>query len=72
YYDCAQAALEGVFRMRTFFQSIGLPLSFADAKLPLDGIEVLASQAVRKGPLGSYTKLDKSAVESILNSVKGL
>ncbi|MDR1221210.1 MAG: iron-containing alcohol dehydrogenase [Treponema sp.] len=69
-YDCAQAALEGVFRMRSFFQSIGLPLTFVDAKLPADHIEEIASQVTRNGLIGNYTKLDKCAVEYILNSVK--
>ncbi|MDR1867688.1 MAG: iron-containing alcohol dehydrogenase [Treponema sp.] len=66
YYDFIQAAFEGVFRMRNFFKSIGLPVSFADAQLPTDQIEKMAFQAVRRGPLGNYTKLDKTAVESIL------
>ncbi|MDR2194822.1 MAG: iron-containing alcohol dehydrogenase [Treponema sp.] len=72
YYDCAQAALDGAFRMRTFFQAIGLPVSFADAKLPVEHIEELAAQAVWNGPVGGYMALDKSAVEAILRSAAGI
>jgi alcohol dehydrogenase YqhD (iron-dependent ADH family) len=66
YYDPEQAALEGVFRLRNFFRSIGLPVSFADAKLETGRIPEMAQRAVKFGPLGNFKKLDAGAIESIL------
>jgi alcohol dehydrogenase YqhD (iron-dependent ADH family) len=65
FYDYEQAAQEGVFRMRNFFRSIGLPVSFKDANLPVDRIPEMAQRAVRFGPLGSYRKLSAGDVEAI-------
>jgi alcohol dehydrogenase YqhD (iron-dependent ADH family) len=65
FYDYEQAVLEGVFRMKNFFRSIGLPVSFGDAKLPTDRIGEMAQRAVRFGPLGSYRKLAAKDVEAI-------
>ncbi|MDR2759636.1 MAG: iron-containing alcohol dehydrogenase [Spirochaetaceae bacterium] len=65
YYDYEQAALEGVFRLKNFFRSIGLPVSFADAKLPADRIPEMAKRTVRFGPVGMYKKLDAKDVEAI-------
>jgi alcohol dehydrogenase YqhD (iron-dependent ADH family) len=65
FYDYEQAALEGAFRMKNFFRSIGLPVSFKDANLPVDRIPEMARRAVRFGPLGNYRKLDEKDVEAI-------
>ncbi|MDR0377786.1 MAG: iron-containing alcohol dehydrogenase [Spirochaetaceae bacterium] len=65
FYDYEQAALEGVFRMKNFFRSIGLPVSFKDAALPVDRIPEMARRAVRFGPLGNYRKLESGDVEAI-------
>jgi alcohol dehydrogenase YqhD (iron-dependent ADH family) len=65
FYDYEQAALEGVFRMKNFFRSIGLPVSFADAKLDAGRIGELAERAVKFGPLGAYRKLNLADVEAI-------
>jgi alcohol dehydrogenase YqhD (iron-dependent ADH family) len=65
FYDLEQAALEGVFRMRNFFRSIGLPVSFAGAKLPTDKIPEMSKEVVKRGPDGSYKKLDAKDVEAI-------
>jgi alcohol dehydrogenase YqhD (iron-dependent ADH family) len=66
FYNYEQAALEGVFRLKNFFRSIGLPVSFIEAKLPLDAINEMAQRTVRFGPVGNYKKLDAGDVESIL------
>jgi alcohol dehydrogenase YqhD (iron-dependent ADH family) len=66
YYDFEQAAMEGVFRMKNFFRSIGLPVSFADLKLPTDRIPEMAQRTVKFGPVGTYKKLDAKDVEAIL------
>jgi alcohol dehydrogenase YqhD (iron-dependent ADH family) len=65
FYDYEQAAMEGVFRMKNFFRSIGLPVSFGDAKLPTDRIPEMAQRAVRFGPLGAYRRLEAADVEAI-------
>jgi alcohol dehydrogenase YqhD (iron-dependent ADH family) len=66
FYGYEQAALEGVFRMKNFFRSIGLPVSFADAKLDTGRIPEMAERAVKFGPLGNYRKLQAGDVEAIL------
>jgi alcohol dehydrogenase YqhD (iron-dependent ADH family) len=65
FYDYKQAALEGVFRMKNFFRSIGLPVSFAEAKLDTSRITEMAQRAVKFGPLGNFRKLDEKDVEAI-------
>ena len=65
FYDYAQAALEGVFRMENFFKSIGLPVRFVDARLETSRIREMAGRALKFGPLGNYNKLDENAVEEI-------
>jgi alcohol dehydrogenase YqhD (iron-dependent ADH family) len=66
FYDYEQAALEGVFRLKNFFRSIGLPVSFADAGLDGSKIPEIAKRAVKFGPLGNYRKFDASDVEAVL------
>jgi len=67
FYNFEQAALEGVFRMKNFFRSIGLPVSFADAQPKIDAgrIGEMAKRAVSFGPIGSYRKLEQKDVEAI-------
>ena len=65
YYDLEQAAMEGIFRMKNFFRSIGLPVSFADAQLDSSRIGEIAKRAVKFGPIGNYRKLDEQDVEAI-------
>jgi alcohol dehydrogenase YqhD (iron-dependent ADH family) len=65
FYDYEQAALEGVFRMKNFFRSIGLPVNFADAKIDVSRISEMAKRAVGFGPIGNYRKLEAKDVEAI-------
>jgi len=65
FYDFEQAAWEGIFRMKNFFRSIGLPVSFAEAKLDASRIGEMAKRAVKFGPLGNYRKLEEKDVEAI-------
>ncbi|MDR2480038.1 MAG: iron-containing alcohol dehydrogenase [Treponema sp.] len=65
FYDYRQAALEGVFRMKNFFSSLGLPVNFADAKLDTAKIPEMARRAVKFGPVGNYRKLDEKDIEAI-------
>ncbi|MDR1970549.1 MAG: iron-containing alcohol dehydrogenase [Treponema sp.] len=65
FYDYEQAVLEGIFRMKNFFKSIGLPVSFEDAKLDSAKIPLMAEQAVKFGPVGNYRKLYAQDIEAI-------
>ncbi|GHU54500.1 NADH-dependent alcohol dehydrogenase [Spirochaetia bacterium] len=65
FYDYEQAALEGVFRLKNFFRSIGLPVSFADAQLDTGRIPEMAKRAVKFGPVGNYRKLGEKDIEAI-------
>ena len=65
FYDPLQAAMEGVFRLKNFLSSIGLPVSFAGANLGKDQIPGMSKEAVKFGPLGNFRKLDAGAVEAI-------
>jgi alcohol dehydrogenase YqhD (iron-dependent ADH family) len=67
FYDLEQAALEGIFRMKNYFRSIGLPVSFADAKIDPSRIGEMARRAVKFGPVGNYRKLDEKDIETIYN-----
>jgi alcohol dehydrogenase YqhD (iron-dependent ADH family) len=71
FYDPEQAAGEGITRMEDFFRSIGLPVCFADAKLPTDKIKEMAAHAV-KFPLGVFKPLTAADVEAILKLAAGL
>jgi len=63
--DLEQTALEGISRMRDYFRSLGLPVSFADAKLDVSRIGEMAKRAVVFGPIGSYRRLEEKDVEAI-------
>jgi alcohol dehydrogenase YqhD (iron-dependent ADH family) len=65
YYSYEQAALEGVFRLKNFFRSLGLPVCFDDAKLDASKIPEMAKRAVKFGPLGNYRKLAEKDIEAI-------
>jgi len=65
FYDFEQAAKEGILRMKDFFRSIGLPVSFAEAKLDTSRIGEMAERTVKFGPFGSYRKLEEKDVEAI-------
>ncbi|MDR2305160.1 MAG: iron-containing alcohol dehydrogenase [Treponema sp.] len=65
FYDYKQAAFEGIFRIKNFWHSIGLPVSFADAKLDSSRIPEMSKRAVKFGPLGQYRSLNEKDVEAI-------
>ena len=65
YYDYEQAALEGIRRMKDFYRSIGLPVSFADAKIETARLGEMAKRVVKFGAIGSYKKLEEKDIEAI-------
>ncbi|MCL1836943.1 MAG: iron-containing alcohol dehydrogenase [Treponema sp.] len=65
FYGPEQAALEGIFRMKNFFRSIGLPVSLAEANIDASRIGEMAHRAVKFGPLGNFRKLEEKDIEAI-------
>jgi hypothetical protein len=65
YYDIEQAAREGIFRLKNYFRSIGMPVSFADAGIETTRIPEMAKQAVKFGPIGNLRKLEEKDIEAI-------
>jgi len=65
FYDFEQAAREGISRIKNFYRSIGLPVSFADAGIETSRIGEMAKRAVKFGPVGGYRALGEKDVEAI-------
>lgn len=57
--------LEGIEKLKNFFRSIGLPVSFKDAKIPDDQIEVMAKKCTERGSIGNFRKLNTIDVAQI-------
>ncbi len=60
-------ALEGIERLVSFFQSIGLPTSLSDADIGEEKFEEMAQKCVATGPKGSFIKMH---AEDVLNILK--
>lgn len=65
-FNIEEAALEGIKRTKAFFKSLGMPVSFQDADIPLDRISEMAKKATEAGPQGQFTKLNEKDVAAIL------
>lgn len=61
-----RTALEGIARMKSFFKSLGLPVSLKEANIPTDRLEEMAQKATADKPTGNFVKLDKNDVLNIL------
>lgn len=59
--------LEGIARMQAFFKKLGMPLTFADAGMPVDMIEEMADKATYgdRIPVGNFVKIGKEAMVDI-------
>ncbi len=68
--DATDIADRGIEAVEHFFTSLGLPTTFAQAKIPTDRFEEMAEKAVWAGPLGNFTKIGKSDVLAILALAK--
>jgi len=60
-----QIALEGIRRLKNFYDSIGMPTNLKTLGVKDNRYNVMAEKAVRSGPLGGVKKLDKEDVVSI-------
>ena len=65
--DPKQTALEGVARLKAFFRSIQMPLSFEEIGAREEDIPLLTqkTRADKEGLLGSFVRLNKQDVEAI-------
>lgn len=61
--------LEGIARMQEFFRKLGMPLTFADAGMPVDRFEEMADKATYGDtiPVGNFVKIGKEAMIDIYN-----
>ena len=59
--------LEGIARMQEFFRKLGMPLTFADAGLPVDRFEEMADKATCGDtvPVGNFVKIGKEDMMEI-------
>ena len=63
---------EGIDRLKTFYRSLGLPLSFQEAKLPVTDLDEMAEKCTRGGPIGSFKTLYKEDVLAIYRMASSL
>lgn len=68
--DVTAIADKGIEAVENFFIALGLPTTFAQAKIPTDRFEEMAEKAVWAGSLGNFTKIGKDDVLSILELAK--
>lgn len=52
-----EVALEGIMKTKEFFQSIGMPTSFAEANLPTSEIEDMAKRTFERNQYGALLKM---------------
>ncbi|AOZ91840.1 iron-containing alcohol dehydrogenase [Paenibacillus crassostreae] len=62
-----QICAEGIEALRTFWNSIGAPNRLADYDIDDSKIDIMAEKAVRFGPFGNFSKLEKADVIKIYN-----
>ncbi len=65
-----EIADKGIAAVKSFFNSLGLPTSFTEAKIPTDKFEEMAEKAVWSGSLGGFTKIQRDDVLAILELAK--
>lgn len=65
-----EVALKGIKRFEGFLKDIGMPLTFEEAKLPIDKFQLMAEKCTFDGPVGFFKKLNKEDVEGILELIR--
>ncbi len=59
-----RTALEGIARLKSFWQSIGMPVTLPELGVPQDHLAEMAKNAVSFGPLGQFVSIqEKDALE---------
>jgi len=61
-----EIALAGIQATRDFFTRIGAPATLGDVGIGWEKLDVMAEDAVRFGPIGSFRRLEKDDVKAIL------
>jgi len=61
-----EIALAGIQATRDFFTRIGAPATLGDVGIGREKLDVMAEDAVRFGPIGSFRRLEKDDVKAIL------
>jgi alcohol dehydrogenase YqhD (iron-dependent ADH family) len=60
-----EAGLEGIEKLREFWNSIGAPSQLADYKIDDSKLEVMADKAMVNGEFGNFAKLNRDDVLEI-------
>jgi alcohol dehydrogenase YqhD (iron-dependent ADH family) len=63
--DPERTAVEGIRRLSSFFQSIGLATTLEGWGIPGDQLADMARKCTERGPVGTFVKLDRKAVLEI-------
>ncbi len=66
-----EAALAGIEATKNFFGEIGLPTTLKELKIDGTKLEEMAEQCTKKGPLGSFVKLNAADVLKIYEMAQG-
>ena len=66
--DREAAALSGIEKMRSFFASVGAPVTLKEMQVPREDLPALAAVVTRSGPVGVLKKLDYQDVLNIMES----
>lgn len=64
--DKKTAALEGIDRLRSFYNSIGMPSKLSETGVEEESLQKMAEGAVRFGEIGTFKKLKSKDVLAIL------
>jgi alcohol dehydrogenase YqhD (iron-dependent ADH family) len=64
--DKKAAALEGIDRLRSFYNSIGMPSKLSETGAEEESLQIMAEGAVRFGEIGTFKKLKSKDVLAIL------
>ncbi|MBP3041226.1 iron-containing alcohol dehydrogenase [Bacillaceae bacterium Marseille-Q3522] len=63
-----ETALEGINRLREFWNSIGAPATLSDYQIDDSNLDLMADKAMARGPFGRFNTLYKEDVLAIYNA----
>jgi len=66
FFSLEETALEGIARLREFFESMGLATKLSGVDIDDSRLEEMARKCTHSGPVGNFVKLDEGAVLNIL------
>jgi alcohol dehydrogenase YqhD (iron-dependent ADH family) len=65
-----RSALEGIERLETFFNNVGMPITLKELGVKDDRFDELASKCVEGGPVGWFRPLEKEDVIKVLQMAR--